>query len=120
MHDAPLSVIHLFLFISSFPGSVVPSYGHRPRTGALARIPRLVCLLLYQRQCRHGASNTRSFLNPLRGIDGFVFVFFPPNQMHRQIGNAVPWPVAAAIGRELREARLKKWRRDRQEAMAVD
>jgi DNA (cytosine-5)-methyltransferase 1 len=23
--------------------------------------------------------------------------------MHRQIGNAVPWPVAMAIGRELRK-----------------
>ena len=41
--------------------------------------------------------------------------------MHRQIGNAVPWPVAAAIGRELREVRLMKWRKDRQEAtMVVD
>jgi DNA (cytosine-5)-methyltransferase 1 len=42
------------------------------------------------------------------------------NQMHRQIGNAVPWPVSEAIGRELREARLKKWRRERQEAMIVE
>ena len=41
--------------------------------------------------------------------------------MHRQIGNAVPWPVAAAIGRELREARMKKWRKDRQSnAMDVE
>lgn len=40
--------------------------------------------------------------------------------MHRQIGNAVPWPVAAAIGRELRQALLTKWRKDRQGAMAVD
>ncbi len=39
--------------------------------------------------------------------------------MHRQIGNAVPWPVAAAIGRELREVQLKKWREDRQDAMMV-
>jgi DNA (cytosine-5)-methyltransferase 1 len=46
--------------------------------------------------------------------------FFSPYQMHRQIGNAVPWPVAAAIGRELREARLKKWRKERQDAMVVD
>ena len=59
------------------------------------------------------------FPSPLRGMTNFVFPS-PPNQMHRQIGNAVPWPVAAAIGRELREARLKKWRRDRQEAMAID
>ncbi|KAI9429370.1 hypothetical protein BJY52DRAFT_1345301 [Lactarius psammicola] len=45
---------------------------------------------------------------------------FPDSFMHRQIGNAVPWPVSAAIGRELREARLKKWRRDRQDAMVVE
>ena len=62
IHDVPSSVRYLFLFILSFPGFAVPSYGHGPRTGALARIPRLVCLLLYQRQCRHSASNTSSFL----------------------------------------------------------
>ena len=61
------------------------------------------------------------FHSLFRGMTEFGFPFLPPpNQMHRQIGNAVPWPVAAAIGRELREARLKKWRRDRQEAMVVD
>ncbi|KAH8997167.1 S-adenosyl-L-methionine-dependent methyltransferase [Lactarius hatsudake] len=52
------------------------------------------------------------------------FVFHSINDdvvtMHRQIGNAVPWPVAAAIGRELREARLKKWRKDRQDAMVIE
>ncbi|KAF8262785.1 S-adenosyl-L-methionine-dependent methyltransferase [Lactarius quietus] len=52
------------------------------------------------------------------------FVFHSLNDdvvtMHRQIGNAVPWPVSAAIGRELREARLKKWRKDRQrDAMVI-
>ncbi|KAI9510780.1 S-adenosyl-L-methionine-dependent methyltransferase [Russula earlei] len=56
--------------------------------------------------------------------DSFVFQSIGDNvvTMHRQIGNAVPWPVAAAIGRELREARLKKWRSDRQrqDAMVVD
>ncbi|KAH9984055.1 S-adenosyl-L-methionine-dependent methyltransferase, partial [Russula compacta] len=54
--------------------------------------------------------------------DSFVFHSINDNvvTMHRQIGNAVPWPVAAAIGRELREARFKKWRRDRQDAMVVD
>jgi DNA (cytosine-5)-methyltransferase 1 len=40
--------------------------------------------------------------------------------MHRQIGNAVPWPVSAAIGSELREARFKKWCNDRQDAVVVE
>ncbi|KAG2158371.1 uncharacterized protein EDB93DRAFT_1064474, partial [Suillus bovinus] len=35
------------------------------------------------------------------------FVFHAENDnvmtMHRQIGNAVPWPVAMAIGRELKK-----------------
>jgi len=54
--------------------------------------------------------------------DSFVFDSINDNvvTMHRQIGNAVPWPVAAAIGRELREAWLKKWRKERQDAMVVD
>jgi DNA (cytosine-5)-methyltransferase 1 len=47
------------------------------------------------------------------------FFHHTTHQMHRQIGNAVPWPVAAAIGRELREARLKKWRKDRQDSRAM-
>ncbi|KAJ3552491.1 hypothetical protein NM688_g4121 [Phlebia brevispora] len=29
--------------------------------------------------------------------------------MHRQIGNAVPWPVGVALGRELRDAMFKQW-----------
>jgi len=54
--------------------------------------------------------------------DSFVFHAISDNvvTMHRQIGNAVPWPVAAAIGRELREAQIKKWRDDQQGTMAVD
>jgi DNA (cytosine-5)-methyltransferase 1 len=35
--------------------------------------------------------------------------------MHRQIGNAVPFPVGAALGRELRMALYRKWLKDRQE-----
>jgi hypothetical protein len=30
--------------------------------------------------------------------------------MHRQIGNAVPLPVAHALGRELRKVLYKKWK----------
>jgi DNA (cytosine-5)-methyltransferase 1 len=40
--------------------------------------------------------------------------------MHRQIGNAVAWPVAMAIGRELRKVLLKRWLKDREEAMEVE
>lgn len=29
--------------------------------------------------------------------------------MHRQIGNAVPWPVSVAIAREFRETLYKGW-----------
>lgn len=29
--------------------------------------------------------------------------------MHRQIGNAVPWPVARALGKELQVSLMKKW-----------
>ncbi|KAI0296343.1 S-adenosyl-L-methionine-dependent methyltransferase [Multifurca ochricompacta] len=54
--------------------------------------------------------------------DSFVFHSIGDNviTMHRQIGNAVPWPVSAAIGRELREVRLRKWREDRRDAMVVE
>lgn len=49
------------------------------------------------------------------------FKFFSLNNdvkmMHRQIGNAVAWPVGEALGRELREAMFKKWQSDR---MLVD
>ncbi|KAG1839477.1 S-adenosyl-L-methionine-dependent methyltransferase [Suillus tomentosus] len=40
--------------------------------------------------------------------------------MHRQIGNAVPWPVAMAIGRELRKVLVKKWWKEREDAIVVD
>lgn len=32
--------------------------------------------------------------------------------MHRQIGNAVPWPVSVAIAREFRETLYEKWVKD--------
>ncbi|PCH37981.1 S-adenosyl-L-methionine-dependent methyltransferase [Wolfiporia cocos MD-104 SS10] len=40
--------------------------------------------------------------------------------MHRQIGNAVPWPVATALGHEFKEALFEKWRKDRHEAEVID
>lgn len=52
------------------------------------------------------------------------FVFHAENDrvmtMHRQIGNAVPWPVAMAIGRELRKVLVKKWLKEREDVIAVD
>ena len=44
-------------------------------------------------------------------------------QMHREIGNAVPWPVGIALGRELKEAMFKHWfeheRREGDEDMII-
>jgi DNA (cytosine-5)-methyltransferase 1 len=40
--------------------------------------------------------------------------------MHRQIDDAVPWPVAMAIGRELKRVLVKKWFKDRENAIAVE
>jgi len=52
------------------------------------------------------------------------FVFFSAHNdvktMHRQIGNAVPLPVAAALGRALREAAFKKWQIDRDQAIVIE
>lgn len=52
------------------------------------------------------------------------FVFHAENDrvmtMHRQIGNAVPWPVAMAIGRELKKVLVKKWLKERENAIIVD
>lgn len=41
--------------------------------------------------------------------------------MHRQIGNAVPWPVASALGRELRIALMgSNWMKERDEIIVID
>ncbi|OJA18063.1 hypothetical protein AZE42_05415 [Rhizopogon vesiculosus] len=52
------------------------------------------------------------------------FVFYAENDhvvtMHRQIGNAVAWPVAIAIGRELKKVLIKMWLKDREEAIEVE
>jgi DNA (cytosine-5)-methyltransferase 1 len=42
------------------------------------------------------------------------------SQMHRQIGNAVSWPVANALGRELRAALFGKWRVHQEDAIQID
>jgi hypothetical protein len=122
--SSPYQLIGIYLTGFSFSffllclNPTVPSYGHRPRTSALTGFPRLIRLRFDQPERRDGAFNTPlpSSLFPSRNDNVFSPVF--PCQMHRQIGNAVPWPVAAAIGRELRKAQLIKWRKDRQDAMA--
>ncbi|KAJ6575500.1 S-adenosyl-L-methionine-dependent methyltransferase [Mycena capillaripes] len=45
--------------------------------------------------------------------DWFVFVSINDNvvTLHRQIGNAVPWQVSRALGRELRTALFEKWKK---------
>ncbi|KAF8913180.1 S-adenosyl-L-methionine-dependent methyltransferase [Gymnopilus junonius] len=54
--------------------------------------------------------------------DDFIFKAIEDNvvTMHRQIGNAVPIPLAHALGRELRESLFKQWIALREEAIIVD
>ena len=40
--------------------------------------------------------------------------------MHRQIGNAVPIPVAHALGRELRKVLYNKWKVNLDEGILID
>jgi DNA (cytosine-5)-methyltransferase 1 len=40
--------------------------------------------------------------------------------MHRQIGNAVAWPVGAAFGRSLQDVMYKTWIADREAAIVID
>ncbi|KAH7927250.1 S-adenosyl-L-methionine-dependent methyltransferase [Leucogyrophana mollusca] len=52
------------------------------------------------------------------------FVFYSKDnkikRMHRQIGNAVPWQLSIALGRELRSALIAKWVKDQEDAMEVE
>ncbi|KAF8167566.1 hypothetical protein B0H34DRAFT_792278 [Crassisporium funariophilum] len=54
--------------------------------------------------------------------DNFIFEAIGDNvvTMHRQIGNAVPLPVAHAIGRELRKTLYHKWKAGLDEAIKID
>ncbi|KAJ7597662.1 S-adenosyl-L-methionine-dependent methyltransferase [Mycena floridula] len=54
--------------------------------------------------------------------DNFCFVTVNNSVvgMHRQIGNAVAWPVGRALGKELRAALLKKWQEDSEHAIEID
>ncbi|THH07097.1 hypothetical protein EW146_g9422 [Bondarzewia mesenterica] len=40
--------------------------------------------------------------------------------LHPYIGNAVAWPVGAALGRELKDAAFKKWLQDREDIIYVE
>ncbi|KAH9942756.1 S-adenosyl-L-methionine-dependent methyltransferase [Amylocystis lapponica] len=69
-------------------------------------------------------------LNPFRaragtlaGLPGrlvFHSVHGDVKTMQRQIGNAVPWPVAVALGRELQYALFTKWQKDQEEAIVIE
>ncbi|KZT09519.1 S-adenosyl-L-methionine-dependent methyltransferase [Laetiporus sulphureus 93-53] len=54
--------------------------------------------------------------------DSFVFysLYDDIKTMHRQIGNAVPWQLGAALGLELREVAWTKWKADLHDAIVVD
>ncbi|PIL29860.1 DNA methyltransferase [Ganoderma sinense ZZ0214-1] len=54
--------------------------------------------------------------------DWFMFISHRDRlkTMHRQIGNAVPWQVGEALGRELKMAMFQKWKQDRDAAIDVD
>jgi len=51
--------------------------------------------------------------------DSFSFSALDKNvrTMHRQIGNAVPWPLGEALGRELQLAVFEKWQLDGMEVV---
>ena len=40
--------------------------------------------------------------------------------MHRQIGNAVPIPLAHALGRQLRKSIFQKWKTQREGVIKID
>ncbi|TBU32705.1 S-adenosyl-L-methionine-dependent methyltransferase [Dichomitus squalens] len=54
--------------------------------------------------------------------DWFTFVAHGDRMktLHRQIGNAVPWQVGEALGRELERAMFEKWKQDRDGAIQID
>ncbi|KAI6012619.1 hypothetical protein F5J12DRAFT_819224 [Pisolithus orientalis] len=76
------------------------------------------------KQCRvlHPYCRRIVTVRELARSQGFpdCFVFYAVDDrvvtMHRQIGNAVPWPLSMAIAREFRTVLLKKWK----EGMAED
>ena len=40
--------------------------------------------------------------------------------MHRQIGNAVAWPVSNALGRELTESLFRDWMKSWEDAIVIE
>ncbi|KAL0951860.1 hypothetical protein HGRIS_008520 [Hohenbuehelia grisea] len=56
--------------------------------------------------------------------DDFVFETLHPEgdviTLHRQIGNAVPWQIGMALGRELRDALFEKWLSAQREAISLE
>lgn len=81
------------------------------------------------KQCRvlHPYCRRIVTVRELARSQGFpdCFVFYAIDDrvvtMHRQIGNAVPWPLSMAIAREFRTVLLKKWKEGTAEdAMEID
>ncbi|KAI0095061.1 S-adenosyl-L-methionine-dependent methyltransferase [Irpex rosettiformis] len=55
--------------------------------------------------------------------DDFQFYSVKDNDvkmMHREIGNAVPWPVGLALARELKEAEFKDWCEKKASAIVIE
>ncbi|KAL0951896.1 hypothetical protein HGRIS_008553 [Hohenbuehelia grisea] len=56
--------------------------------------------------------------------DDFVFESIRRDEdvvtFHRQIGNAVPWQVGIALGRELRNTLLDKWIGTHKQVITID
>ncbi|EGO05372.1 hypothetical protein SERLA73DRAFT_68986 [Serpula lacrymans var. lacrymans S7.3] len=115
------------------PGSAMARSGFRP--GLYGRLDRSLWFQTTVTNVDPTAKQCR-VLNPycmrivtvreLARSQGFpdYFTFYADGDnvitMHRQIGNAVPWPVSLALGRELRSALIKKWEADREGAMVMD
>ncbi|KAF8963951.1 S-adenosyl-L-methionine-dependent methyltransferase [Flammula alnicola] len=78
------------------------------------------CRVLHPRD--HRMLTVRELARSQGFPDNFVFEAIGNNvvTMHRQIGNAVPLPVAHALGRELRESLFNEWNLMRQDAITID
>lgn len=79
-----------------------------------------------QSRCLHPDSHRmltiREFARSQGFPDSFEFVSLKDKviTIQRQIGNAVPLPLANALGRELRAALFQKWKRGQEDAIVID
>ncbi|RPD65262.1 S-adenosyl-L-methionine-dependent methyltransferase [Lentinus tigrinus ALCF2SS1-6] len=77
------------------------------------------CQVTHYECCR--IYTVREFARSQGFPDWFVFVAHngQVKNMHRQIGNAVPWQIGEALGRELCEAQLKRRRKIVEDAIEI-